>query len=63
MKKISANFEDKNRIIEWAETGASPAEIAEKVLVQEAYIVKFLESLETVEVSDQENDTDEQYTE
>ena len=63
--KVSANFEDKNRIREWAAVGKTPAEIENLVKVDAGYIEKFLavEAPEPVEVSKEENDTDEQHSE
>jgi len=42
--KISANFEDKNRIREWAAVGKTPAEIESLVKIDAGYIEKFLAS-------------------
>lgn len=45
MIKVSANFEDKNRIREWLDTGASPAEISRKLLIEVDYIERYAASL------------------
>ena len=41
-KKVSGNFEDKNRIREWADVGKSPAEISDLLGIEASYIEAFL---------------------
>jgi hypothetical protein len=45
MKKVSGNFEDKNRIAEWHKTGATPEQISDRVLVRVEYVKAYIDSL------------------
>ncbi len=45
MKKVGPNFQDMNRIREWHEAGATPAEISNYVRVKEEAVVIYLDSL------------------
>ena len=62
-KKISANFEDKNRIREWAAAGKSPEEISGLVQIETDYIEKLLAAekpkrKKKAEVTEEVNDAD-----
>lgn len=41
-KKVGPNFEDENRIVEWAKEGKSVAFISDAVLVEEAAVKRTL---------------------
>ena len=62
-KKVSANFEDKNRIKEWLAVGKTPEEVSNLLGIEEAYIAAFAATLEPASEVTEEVNEDVEYPE